>query len=79
VQPGLWGSEAMLCLGFAAVSQLTDRGGFFLQTPLPADIAEHVRMDIKTDISHVIKMLAGHEPDDLADLPFGICGSKFGI
>ena len=29
-------------------------------------------MDVQTDIGHVVKVLAGHQPDDLADLAFGI-------
>jgi hypothetical protein len=39
---------------------------------LPADVAEHIRMDAQTDIGHIIKMFAGNEPDDLADRTFGI-------
>jgi len=31
-------------------------------------VAEHIRMDIQTDICHVVEMLAGNEPDDLANL-----------
>ena len=37
-----------------------------------ADVTQHVRMDVETDIGHVVKMLAGDEPNDLADLAFGI-------
>jgi len=29
-------------------------------------------MDVQTDVGHVVKMLARHQPDDLADLPLGI-------
>jgi hypothetical protein len=39
---------------------------------LPADIAEHVRMDVQTDIGHIVKVLAGNQPNDLADLALGI-------
>ena len=39
---------------------------------LPADGTEHIRMDVQTDIGHVIKMFAGNKPDDLADLTFRI-------
>ena len=39
---------------------------------LPADVTEHIRMDVQTDISHVVKVLAGNKPDDLANLAFGI-------
>jgi hypothetical protein len=39
---------------------------------LPADVAEHIRMDVQTDIGHIVKMFAGNEPDDLADRTFGI-------
>jgi predicted RNA polymerase sigma factor len=28
-------------------------------------------MDVQTDVGHVVKALAGHKPDDLADLAFG--------
>src|SRR5215470_7811358 len=38
----------------------------------PADVTEHVRMDVQADIGHVVKVLAGHKPDDLADLAFRI-------
>jgi hypothetical protein len=31
---------------------------------LPADIAEHVGVDVQADIGHVVEMLAGDEPDD---------------
>jgi hypothetical protein len=33
-------------------------------------------MDVQTDIGDVVKMLAGHEPDDLADLAFGIMAGQ---
>src|SRR5215467_13530540 len=33
-------------------------------------------MDVQTDISHVVKMLAGNKPDDLADLTFGIIAGQ---
>ena len=32
------------------------------------DVTEHVRMDVQTDIGHVVKVFAGDKPDDLADL-----------
>ncbi len=37
---------------------------------LPADVTEHVRMDVQTDIGYVVEMLAGNKPNDLADLVF---------
>jgi hypothetical protein len=39
---------------------------------LPADVTEHIRMDVQTDIGHVVTMLAGNQPDDFADRAFGI-------
>jgi hypothetical protein len=29
-------------------------------------------MDVQTDVRHVVQVLAGNKPDDLADLAFGI-------
>jgi len=34
---------------------------------LLADVTEHIRMNVQTDIGHVVKMFAGNQPDDLAD------------
>ena len=34
---------------------------------LPADVAQHVGMNVEADVGHVVQMLAGHEPDDFAD------------
>src|SRR5437588_561513 len=45
---------------------------------LPADVAEHVRMDIQPDIGHIVQMLTGHEPDDLADRAFRIMTGQAG-
>jgi hypothetical protein len=28
----------------------------------PADVAEHVRMDVQPDIGHFVNVLAGHQP-----------------
>ena len=42
------------------------------RTRFLANVAEHIGMNVQTDIGHVINMLGGHEPDDLADLAFGI-------
>src|SRR5262249_11619274 len=39
---------------------------------LPADVTEHIRMNVQSDIGQIVKMFAGDEPDDLADLAFGI-------
>src|ERR1700730_3214250 len=39
---------------------------------LPADVTEHVRMDVQADIGHVVEVLTGNKPDDLADLAFGV-------
>ena len=38
---------------------------------LPADVAEHVRMDVQADVRHVVNVLGRHEPDDLTDFPLG--------
>src|SRR5262245_60359534 len=43
---------------------------------LSTDFTEHVRMDIQTDIGHVVNVLAGNQPDDLADLAFGKMGRQ---
>jgi hypothetical protein len=32
----------------------------------PADVTEHTRMDVPSDIGHVVDMLTGNKPDDLA-------------
>src|SRR5882724_6360794 len=45
---------------------------------LPADVTEHVRMDVQTDVGHVVEMLAGDQPDDFADLAFGIIAGHAG-
>ena len=29
-------------------------------------------MDVQTDVGHVVQMLAGNQPDDLADFAFGV-------
>jgi hypothetical protein len=33
---------------------------------------KHVRMDVQTDVSHVVKMLASNKADDLTNRAFGI-------
>jgi hypothetical protein len=38
-----------------------------LLLPLHADVAKHVRMDVQADVGHVIQMLAGDQPDNLAN------------
>jgi hypothetical protein len=38
----------------------------------PADVTEHIRMDVQTDIGHIVKMFASNKPDDLADLASGM-------
>lgn len=38
----------------------------------PADVTDHIGMDIKADVRHVVKMFAGNQPDDFADCAFGI-------
>src|SRR2546421_130453 len=48
-------------------------------TPLPAvsgRLAHAVGADAQPDIAHVPEMLAGYEPDDLADLPLGVEGAQ---
>ena len=35
---------------------------------LPAYLTEHIRMDVQTNIGHIVKMFTGNKPDDLADL-----------
>jgi len=39
-----------------------------VQLLLTADVTEHVRVDVQTNIGHVVKVLASNQPDDLADL-----------
>ena len=39
---------------------------------LLTDITEQVRLDVQTKIGYVVKMLAGNEPDNFADLSLGI-------
>jgi len=43
---------------------------------LPTEVTEHVRMDVQTDVGHVVEVLAGDKPDDFADLPFGIIAGQ---
>ena len=38
---------------------------------LPADVAEHIRVDVQADIGQVVKMFARNQPDNLADPAFG--------
>src|SRR4029453_18534242 len=40
--------------------------------PLPAEITEHIRMDVQTDVGHIVKMFTDTHADDLTDLPLGI-------
>src|SRR5581483_8339439 len=37
-----------------------------------ADVAEHVRMDVQSDVGHVVEMFSCNKPDYFADLAFGI-------
>ncbi len=50
---------------------------------LLADATKHIRVDVQTDVGHVVKVFAGNEPDDLADRAFGIvaghAGKSFGV
>src|SRR5262249_7668364 len=39
---------------------------------LSANLTKHVGVDVQTDVGHVVKMLAGDQPDDLTDLTFGV-------
>jgi hypothetical protein len=39
-------------------------------------LAEPIRMDVQTDIGHIVKMLAANEPDDFANLTFGIIAGQ---
>jgi hypothetical protein len=49
---------------------------------LLADVTKHIRVDVQTDVGHVVKMFAANKPDDLADRAFGIvaghAGKSFG-
>jgi hypothetical protein len=39
-------------------------------------LAEPIRMDVQTDIGHIVKMLAANKPDDFANLTFGIIAGQ---
>ena len=54
------------------VADRSDFGGAMEATlfSLSGNVAELVRMDIQADIGHVIKVLAGGKPDDLANFAF---------
>jgi len=39
---------------------------------LTADVTEHIRMNVQSDIGHIVKMLAGDQPDYLTDQAFRI-------
>ena len=47
---------------------------------LPTDVAQHVRMDVQTEIGQVVNMFGGYEPDDLADpvseFPIGLRNNR---
>ena len=45
---------------------------------LPADLAPHIRVDVQSNIRHVVSMFAGDEPDDLADRALGIMARHAG-
>ena len=51
--------------------------------PFPGNVAEHVRMDVQSDVGHVVDVLARDEPDDFTDLAFGVmpghAGKRFGV
>ena len=47
-----------------------------VQLLLTADVTEHVRVDVQTNIGHVVKVLASNQPDDLADLALGIMAEQ---
>src|SRR5579863_10420560 len=38
---------------------------------LPADVAQHVGVDVQADVGHVVEVLAGDEPHDFADVALG--------
>ena len=44
------------------------KSSYTTATASSCDVTEHIRMDVETDIGHVVKMLASNKPDDLADL-----------
>lgn len=44
----------------------------FLCCLLAADVAEHVGVDVETDVGDVVDVFAGDEPDDVAYLALGI-------
>lgn len=49
-----------------------------LRLPLLADVTQHVRMNIQLNVRHVVIVLAGHQPDDLADLAFTEVAGQLG-
>src|SRR5262245_60154774 len=44
--------------------------------PFPADVAKHVRVDVQSDVGHVVEMLTRDEPNDFANLAVGIMASQ---
>ena len=43
---------------------------------LPADFTEHIRMNVQTDVGHVIEVLTCNKPDDLTDLTFRVIAGQ---
>lgn len=43
-----------------------------------ADVAKHVGVDVEANIGHVVDMLAGDQPDNLADLTLGVIAGQTG-
>ena len=39
--------------------------------PLPAEVAEHVRVDVQSDVGEIVNVFGGHQPHNLANLAFG--------
>jgi hypothetical protein len=48
---------------------------------LSCDVAEHVGVDVEADVGHVVNVLAGDEPDNLADGALGVmfCETREGF
>jgi len=43
---------------------------------LPADFTEHIRMNVQTDVGHIVEVLTCNKPDDLTDLTFRVIAGQ---